>query len=60
VTVALPGALAPALDGVRVSIHVLAALLHSNSSSRAGLAAWGAVSSLSSVAALVVGVFLAG
>jgi hypothetical protein len=45
---------------VRVPIYVLAALLHSDSNSRAGLAAWGAVSSLSSVAALVVVVFLAG
>jgi putative copper export protein len=49
--------------GVKIAVVALtglAALLHSHSSSRAGLAAWGAVSSLSSVAALVMGVFLAG
>ncbi len=36
-----------------------AALAHSRSRSRTGVAAWGAVTSLSSVAALVMGVFLA-
>jgi putative copper export protein len=43
-----------------VALAGLAAWLHSRSSSRAGLAAWGAVSALSSVAALVMGVLLAG
>jgi putative copper export protein len=49
--------------GVKIAVVALAGLaawLHSRSTSRAGLAAWGAVSSLSSVAALVMGVFLAG
>jgi putative copper export protein len=49
--------------GVKIAVVALAGLaawLHSRSTSRAGLAAWGAVSSLSSVATLVMGVFLAG
>jgi putative copper export protein len=140
VSTALPGALAPALDGIRVSIHVLAATvwvggqltlaglvptarglgegaakalaqafariqwpafavlvitgfwnvsathagqprawqvvlgvkiavvliagvaawLHSRAGTKAGLAAWGAITALASVAALALGVFLAG
>jgi putative copper export protein len=51
------------LLGVKVAVVALAGLsawLHSRSRSRAGLAAWGAACSLSSVAALVMGVFLAG
>lgn len=49
--------------GAKVAVVVLAgiaAFLHSRSKSRAGLAAWGAVAGISSVAALVMGVFLAG
>jgi putative copper export protein len=49
--------------GVKVAVVALAGLsawLHSLSHSKTGLAAWGAVCSLSSVAALVIGVFLAG
>ena len=38
----------------------LGAYLHGRSKSRAGLAAWGAVAALSSVAAMVMGVLLAG
>lgn len=37
-----------------------AALLHTRSRSKAGLAVWGATSAASSLAALVIGVFLAG
>jgi putative copper export protein len=51
------------LLGVKIATVLLAGLaasLHSNSTSRAGLAAWGAVSSVSSIAVLVMGVFLAG
>lgn len=51
------------LLGVKVVVVALAgvsAWLHSRASSKAGIAAWGAAVSLSSVAALVVGVFLAG
>jgi putative copper export protein len=43
-----------------VLLSGLAALLHSRSSSKRGLAVWGAVSGLSATAALVLGVFLAG
>jgi putative copper export protein len=43
-----------------VALAGLSAWLHSRSRSTAGLAAWGAVSGLSSIAALVMGVFLAG
>lgn len=49
--------------GTKIAVVALAGLsawLHSRSTSKAGLAAWGAVSSLSSVCALVMGVFLAG
>ena len=49
--------------GVKVAVVLaagLAAWLHTRAASRAGLAVWGAVSALSSVAALVIGVFLAG
>lgn len=49
--------------GVKIAVVVLAgvgAWLHSVSRTRAGLAVWGAVSSLSSLAALAMGVFLAG
>lgn len=48
---------------VKIAVVVLAGLgawLHGISRSRVGLAVWGAVGSLSSVAALVLGVFLAG
>jgi putative copper export protein len=38
----------------------LAAWLHSQATSRSALAVWGAVSGIASVAALVIGVFLAG
>ena len=38
----------------------LAAFLHSRASSRAGLAVWGSVAGSASLAALVLGVFLAG
>ncbi|ACU54892.1 conserved hypothetical protein [Acidimicrobium ferrooxidans DSM 10331] len=38
----------------------IAAWLHQRASSRAGLALWGALSSLSAIAALVMGVWLAG
>jgi len=43
-----------------VLLSGLAALLHSRSSSKRGLAVWGAVSGLSAAAALVMGVLLAG
>jgi putative copper export protein len=49
--------------GVKVAVVIVAgvaAWLHSHSRSRAGLATWGAVAGLSSVAALFMGVFLAG
>ncbi len=49
--------------GIKIAVVALAGLsawLHSISRSRAGLAAWGAVASLSSLAALTMGVFLAG
>ena len=49
--------------GVKIAVVALAGLgafLHSRAGSRRGLAIWGAVSALSSVAALVMGVFLAG
>jgi putative copper export protein len=47
----------------KIAIVLLAGLgawLHSRAHSRTGLAAWGAVTSVCSVAALVMGVFLAG
>lgn len=43
-----------------VALAGLAAFLHTRSKSRSGVAAWGAVSATSSVAALVMGIFLAG
>lgn len=49
--------------GVKIAVVLLAGLsawLHGRSRSRAGLAAWGAIASLSSLAALTMGVFLAG
>ena len=45
---------------VVVAAAGLGAYLHTRASSRRGLAAWGAVGALSSLAALVMGVFLAG
>ena len=52
-----------AVLGVKIGVVAtagLAAWLHTRATSRSALAAWGAVSALSSVAALVLGVFLAG
>jgi putative copper export protein len=49
--------------GVKIGVVLLAGLgagLHSRSRSKAGLAAWGAVTALASVTALALGVFLAG
>lgn len=49
--------------GVKIGVVVLAGLgawLHSRAVSRAALAVWGAVSATASVAALALGVFLAG
>lgn len=49
--------------GVKIAVVLLAGLaawLHARARTRAGLAAWGAVASLSSPASLVMGVFLAG
>lgn len=49
--------------GVKIAVVVVAGIAawrHSASRSRAGLAAWGAIASLSSLAALTLGVFLAG
>jgi putative copper export protein len=43
-----------------VALAGVAALLHQRSRSRAGLAAWGAVAALASIAAVVLGVLLAG
>ncbi|HXX91607.1 MAG TPA: hypothetical protein VEI83_15420 [Acidimicrobiales bacterium] len=51
------------LLGVKIAVVALAgiaAYLHTRASTKAGLAAWGAIAALSSVAALVMGVFLAG
>jgi putative copper export protein len=45
---------------VVVALAGLAAYLHTRSSTRRGLAVWGATASLSSLAALVMGIFLAG
>jgi putative copper export protein len=45
---------------VVVAVAGLAASLHARSSTRRGLAVWGAVTASSSIAALVMGVFLAG
>jgi putative copper export protein len=52
-----------AVLGVKIGVVLLAGLaayLHTRARSPAGLAAWGGISALSSVAALVLGVFLAG
>jgi putative copper export protein len=52
-----------ALLGAKIAVVVLAGLaagLHTRARSRPALALWGAVAGLSSVAALVMGVFLAG
>jgi putative copper export protein len=49
--------------GVKIAVVVLAgvaAWLHSRSTSKAGLAFWGAATALASVTALALGVFLAG
>jgi putative copper export protein len=49
--------------GVKIGVVALAGLsawLHGRSRSKAGLAAWGALTSLSSLAALTLGVFLGG
>lgn len=49
--------------GVKIGVVALAGvatLLHTRSGSRAGIAAWGAVAGLSSVAALYLGILLAG
>jgi putative copper export protein len=43
-----------------VALAGVAALLHTRSSTKRGLAIWGALTALSSIAALVMGVFLAG
>ncbi len=51
------------LLGVKIAVVALAgvsAWLHSRAGSKAALAGWGAAASLSSLAALVMGVFLAG
>jgi putative copper export protein len=45
---------------VVVALAGVSAYLHTRSSTKRGLALWGAVSALSSTAALVMGVFLAG
>ncbi|HLI53527.1 MAG TPA: CopD family protein [Acidimicrobiales bacterium] len=52
-----------ALLGAKLAVVALAgasAWLHSRATSRRGLAVWGALSGVSSVSALVMGVFLAG
>jgi len=52
-----------AVLGVKIGVVLLAGLaawLHGRSTRPAALAAWGAIGALSSVAALVLGVFLAG
>ena len=49
--------------GVKTAVVLLAGLsawLHGRAKTKAGLATWGAVTSISSLAALVLGVFLAG
>lgn len=51
------------LLGVKIAVVIVAgvaAWLHGRAKGRAGLAIWGAMSGLSSVAALAIGVFLAG
>jgi putative copper export protein len=52
-----------AVLGIKVAVVLLAGLaawLHTRAAGRAALAAWGAIASLSSLAALAMGVFLAG
>ena len=52
-----------AVLGIKIGVVALAGLsayLHTRSATKRGLAAWGAIASVSSVAALVMGVFLAG
>ncbi len=52
-----------AVLGVKIAVVLLAGLgawLHGRATSKSGLAAWGAVTALASVTALVMGVFLAG
>jgi putative copper export protein len=52
-----------AVLGVKIVVVAgagLSAYLHTRSTTRRGLAVWGAVAGLSSIAALVMGVFLAG
>jgi putative copper export protein len=52
-----------AVLGVKITVVALAGLaayLHTRAATRRGLALWGAVASLSSIGALVLGVFLAG
>jgi putative copper export protein len=52
-----------AVLGVKIGVVALAglaALLHSRSSSKAGLAVWGSIAGVSSIAALFMGVLLAG
>jgi putative copper export protein len=49
--------------GIKIAVVVLAGLgawLHSRAGTKAGLAVWGAVTAMASVAALALGVFLAG
>ncbi len=49
--------------GIKIGVVVIAGVgvfLHQRATSRAGLAVWGAVGALASVAALCLGVFLAG
>ena len=49
--------------GIKIAVVALAgaaAYLHSRTTTRSGLAVWGAIGALASVAALVTGVFLAG
>ncbi len=51
-----------AILGVKITVVVLAGLgawLHTRADTKAGLAVWGAVAAVASVAALVLGVFLA-
>lgn len=57
------GAAWQAVLGVKIVVVVLAGLaawLHGRATSRKGLAVWGAVTAITSLTALVMGVFLAG
>ena len=52
-----------AVLGIKLTVVVVAgaaAFLHTRATSRAGLAAWGAIASVASLGALVLGVFLTG